>query len=113
MITEKQAKLAEQAIQNPEHRFKNLYQLMHWQVWIRDAARRVLVRAGSSTAGVDGKTRYAFKEDYERHIATIISQLKDKTYKPQPVRRTYIPKGNGQKRPLGIPMCHSYCTSYK
>jgi group II intron reverse transcriptase/maturase len=103
MITEKQAKLAEQAIQNPEHRFKNLYQLMHWQVWIRDAARRVLVRAGSSTAGVDGKTRYAFKEDYERHIATIISQLKDKTYKPQPVRRTYIPKGNGQKRPLGIP----------
>ena len=103
MITEKQAKLAEQAIQNPEHRFKNLYQLMHWQVWIEDAALRVLSRPGSSTAGVDGKTRYAFKEDYERHIATIISQLKDKTYKPQPVRRTYIPKGNGQKRPLGIP----------
>ncbi len=103
MITEKQAKLAKQAIQNPEYRFKNLYQLMHWQVWIEDAARRVLARPGSSTAGVDGKTRDAFKKEYERHIATIISQLKDRTYKPQPVRRTYIPKDEKRKRPLGIP----------
>ena len=87
MITEKQAKLAEQAIQNPEYRFKNLYQLLHWQVWIEDAAHRVLSRPGSSTAGVDGKTREAFKEDYGRHIATIIKQLKDRTYQPQPVRR--------------------------
>ncbi len=102
MITEKQAKLAKQASQNPEYRFKNLYQLMHWQVWIEDAAKRVLARPGSSTAGVDGKTRDAFKKEYDRHIATIIKQLKDKSYEPQPVRRTYIPKGNGQKRPLGI-----------
>ena len=75
---------------------------MHWQVWIEDAARRVLARPGSSTAGVDGKTRDVFKKDYERHIATIIKQLKDRTSQPQPVRRTYIPKGKGQKRPLGI-----------
>ena len=98
MITEKQAKLAEQATRNPEYRFKNLYQLMHWQVWIREATNRVLARAGSSTAGVDGKTRDAFKEEYERHLAIIINQLKDGTYTPQPVRRTYIPKemvGNG------------------
>jgi len=113
MITERQAKLAKQATENPEYRFKKLYQLMHWQVWIEEAARQVLARSGSSTAGVDGKTRDAFKKDYERQIAKIISQLKDKTYEPQPVRRTYIPKGNGQKRPLGIPMMPSYCTSYR
>jgi RNA-directed DNA polymerase len=103
MITEKQAKLAKQALENPEYRFKNLYQLMHWQVWIERATNQVLARPGSSTAGIDGKTRNNFKEDYDRHIATIITQLKDKTYKPQPVRRTFIPKGNGKKRPLGIP----------
>ena len=103
MITEKQAKLAQQATQNPEHRFKNLYQLMHWQVWIREATNRVLTRSGSSTAGVDGKTRDAFKKEYDKHMANIIDQLKEQTYKPQPVRRIYIPKGNGKKRPLGIP----------
>jgi RNA-directed DNA polymerase len=103
MITEKQAKLAQQATQNPEHRFKNLYQLMHWQVWIREATNRVLARPGSSTAGVDGKTRDAFKKEYDKHMANIIDQLKEQTYKPQPVRRIYIPKGNGKKRPLGIP----------
>ena len=103
MITEKQEKLAKQASDYPEYRFKNLYQLMHWQVWIENAAHRVLARPGSSTAGVDGKTRDAFKKDYDRHIYTIITQLKDQTYQPQPVRRTYIPKGNGKKRPLGIP----------
>ncbi|MCK5794538.1 MAG: hypothetical protein KAH12_07520, partial [Anaerolineales bacterium] len=106
MITEKQAKLAKQAVEYPEHRFKNLYQLMHWQVWIEQAANQVLARSGSLTAGVDGNTRYDFKEDYERHIATIINLLKSKTYNPQPVRRTYIPKGNGKKRPLGIPILY-------
>lgn len=103
MITEKQAKLAKQAVQNPEHRFTNLYQLLHWQVWIEEATRRVLARSGSSTAGVDGKTRDIFKKEYDLHVTAIISQLKERTYQPQPVRRTYIPKGNGQKRPLGIP----------
>lgn len=104
MITEKQAKLAKQAVEYPEYRFKNLYQLMHWQVWIEHAANQVLARSGSLTAGVDGNTRYDFKEDYEGRIANIINLLKSKTYNPQPVRRTYIPKGNGKKRPLGIPI---------
>ncbi|MFO8037692.1 MAG: group II intron reverse transcriptase/maturase [Anaerolineales bacterium] len=106
MITEKQAKLAKRAVEYPEYRFKNLYQQMHWRVWIEHAANQVLARSGSSTAGVDGKTRNDFKEDYERHIAKLINQLKSRTYKPQPVRRTYIPKGNGKKRPLGIPILY-------
>ncbi len=106
MITEKQAKLAKRAVEYPEHRFKNLYQLLHWQVWIEYAANQVLARSGSLTAGVDRTTRHNFKEDYEGHIANIISLLKSKTYNPQPVRRTFIPKGNGKKRPLGIPVLY-------
>lgn len=103
MIAEKQAKLAKRAVENPEHRFKDLYQLMHWQVWINDAARRVLARAGSSTAGIDGTTRDNFKKNYNEEINRIVQRLKEGTYEPQPVRRVHIPKSDGRKRPLGIP----------
>jgi group II intron reverse transcriptase/maturase len=82
----------------------NLYSLMHWDTWIRRAADAVLARPGSSTAGVDGKTRDAFKACYETEIAKLVASLRDRTYQPQPVRRTYIPKNDGKKRPLGIPV---------
>ena len=89
---------------NPEHRFTNLYSLMHWDYWIDCAAQAVLARPGSSTAGVDGKTRDNFKENYQEEIAKLVENLKKKTYEPQPVRRVYIPKSNGKMRPLGIPV---------
>lgn len=104
MITEKQTKLAKRAVENPEHRFTDLYQLMHWRVWIETATGRVLSRSGSSTAGVDGKTRDAFKADYEKEIDQLVSQLKTQAYEPLPVKRVYIPKSDGRKRPLGIPV---------
>jgi RNA-directed DNA polymerase len=103
MMTQKQMNLAVTARENPEHRFTNLYSLMHWDYWIRCAADAVLSRPGSSTAGVDSKTRDAFKQDYESEVIKLVSSLKDKTYMPQPVRRVYIPKSNGKMRPLGIP----------
>lgn len=103
-MAEKQAKLAQTAKDNPEHRFTNLYDLMHWRYWIEMAAAKVLARPGSSTAGVDGKTRDNFKDHYEAEITRIVTELKNSTYEPQPVRRTNIPKGNGKTRSLGIPI---------
>jgi group II intron reverse transcriptase/maturase len=102
-MSQKQRTLASKAQQDPEYRFKNLYSLMHWEYWIRCATAAVLSRPGSTTAGVDGKTRDHFKRNYDREVAKIVVSLKGKTYRPQPVRRTYIPKGNGKQRPLGIP----------
>src|SRR6266853_2263921 len=111
IMAQKQKTLAEAAQANPEHRFTNLYSLMHWDYWIRTAMDTVLARPGSTTAGVDGKARDYFKDHYEETIQRLVSDLKSKTYEPQPVRRKYIPKSNGKLRPLGIPMGHAYCIS--
>ena len=102
-MAEKQRFLAKTANEHPDHRFTNLYDLLHWDCWMHTAAERVLARPGSQTDGVDGKTRDAFKKDYEGQITALIDQLKRRTYEPQPVRRIYIPKHDGKQRPLGIP----------
>ena len=103
-MSQKQMKLAIAAQENPEYRFTNLYSLMHWSYWIECAAQAVLTRPGSSTAGIDGTTRDNFKANYQEEIQKLVASLKTKTYEPQPVRRVYIPKSNGKKRPLGIPV---------
>src|SRR6266700_805805 len=102
-MAQKQAELAKNAVEHPEHRFSNLYTLMHWEYWIVQAAQAVLKRPGSDTAGVDGQTKQAFKKVYKAEISSLVDELKRKTYVPQPVRRTFIPKKNGGQRPLGIP----------
>jgi hypothetical protein len=81
---------------DPHHRFTNLYSLMHWDYWLRCAADAVLARPGSTTAGMDGMTRFRFKEQYEEEITALRDSLKRKTYIPQPVRRVHIPKGAGK-----------------
>jgi group II intron reverse transcriptase/maturase len=53
--------------------------------------------------GVDGVNKEAYGEDAEGNIAELVKRMKRFSYKPQPVRRTYIPKANGKLRPLGIP----------
>lgn len=101
-IAQKQMTLAITARDHPEHRFTNLYSLLHWDCWMRTAAEVVLKRPGSCTAGVDGNTRDYFEKTYEEQIAFLLETLKHKTYEPQPARRVYIPKSDGKKRPLGI-----------
>jgi len=104
MMSQKQMKMAITAQENPAYRFTNLYSLMHWDYWINGAAQAVLARPGSSTAGIDGTTRDRFKVNYQEEMKKLVQSLKDKSYEPQPVRRTYIPKSNGKMRPLGIPV---------
>lgn len=62
------------------------------------AVRRVTENQGKSTAGVDGEL---WGTPELKWIA--ITRLKQHGYKPKPLRRVYIPKSNGKKRPLGIP----------
>ena len=52
-----------------------------------------------------------FNRDLAGNVETLRQLLKAKTFEPLPVRRVYIPKANGKKRPLGMPMCSAYCIS--
>jgi group II intron reverse transcriptase/maturase len=58
---------------------------------------------GSSTAGVNGQTIEDFSEDLGENLGDLAEDLKSRSFDPKPVRRTYIPKGDGEERPLGIP----------
>ena len=53
--------------------------------------------------GVDGVTGKEYEANLEKNIKDLVARLKEWKYRPQPVRRVYIPKANGKKRPLGIP----------
>ncbi len=53
--------------------------------------------------GIDGVTKAEYQKNLDDNITELIFRMKRFSYKPQPVRRTYIPKANGKLRPLGIP----------
>ena len=64
------------------------------------AFQNLYANNGAGTRGVDDDTADGFSED---KVNQIIEALKNGTYEPKPVRRTYIKKKNGKMRPLGLP----------
>lgn len=54
-------------------------------------------------AGTDGITKSEYEDGLNENLANLVERMKTFRYRPQPVRRTYIPKANGKLRPLGIP----------
>ena len=62
------------------------------------AVKRVTTNRGKCTAGIDGQL---WQSSTSKSDA--ISQLRQRGYRPLPLRRIYIPKSDGGKRPLGIP----------
>ena len=68
---------------------------------LNKAYKKVYQNKGVS--GVDGVTVYEIKEYIQNNSDEILSQIRNRKYKPQPVKRVQIPKENGKKRNLGIP----------
>ena len=62
------------------------------------------VEANKGCGGIDKETIETYKADEDNKILQLLQELKNKEYKPTPVKRVYIPKKNGDKRPLGIPV---------
>jgi len=103
-ITRIQRYFARKAQAQPTYRFRGLYSLVWKPSFLEYALDRVLANRGSRSAGIDGVTISEFQDPQYRakFIRTLSQALKDKTFKPSPGRRVYIPKANGKKRPLGI-----------
>ena len=82
--------------------YARLESLMHRvnEASIKEAHRRQMQK---KAVGVDGITKAEYGEKLDENIADLIARMKRFSYKPQPVRRVYIPKANGKLRPLGIP----------
>jgi retron-type reverse transcriptase len=101
-VGEMQKKLSRWATENPEDHYRDLYSLLCNDTWLRVAHHAVNTNQGRETAGIDGRPMSHFNEDLEGNLARLRDALIAKTFEPVPVRRVYIPKANGTKRPLGI-----------
>jgi RNA-directed DNA polymerase len=97
-----QTKLARWS-QDQSFEFDDIFNIVHDHAFLHRAWLNVKSNCGSTTPGVDGTTAEDYAEDLEENLKGLRQKLKSGSYSPQPVRRTYIPKGPDGVRPLGIP----------
>ena len=92
----------EQKIRNLSLHHKKVQGLMHW-VNEQTLLNAHVTQPWKKTVGVDGVRKIDYDRNVETNIRTLVDKMKQLQYRPQPVRRVYIPKINGKQRPLGIP----------
>lgn len=102
-VRELQRKLYRAAKLNSKRRFHALHDKTYRKDILLEAWKRVKSKGGAG--GIDQVSIADVEaQGVEQFLADIRQELITGSYHPKPVRRTYIPKGNGERRPLGIPI---------
>jgi RNA-directed DNA polymerase len=103
-VREIQAKLHRWARDDPHRRFDDLFNLVADPAFLLVAWDRVRGNKGARTAGVDGETVYYVEtvRGVEGFLDELRSQVRDRSFRPVPVRERMIPKAGGKRRRLGI-----------
>ena len=78
---------------------KDYIEILYNPEFYLQADQNIYANKGAMTSGIDGMTLAGFGDEV---VNKLIEQIKDHSYQPNPVKRVYIPKKNGKKRPLGI-----------
>jgi hypothetical protein len=108
-VSTKQQRIAELARRSPEMGFTSLGHFIDID-WLLEAYYRT---RKDGAVGVDGQNGEDYAVNLQENLRSLLERAKSGTYHAPPVRRTYIPKAGSttETRPLGIPICRSYCTS--
>ncbi len=80
-------------------RLNGLFRLLEHPILWQEAYANIYSNHGALTPGVDAVTLDGFSHE---RVASMIARLKEEKYRFRPVRRVYVPKRNGKKRPLGL-----------
>lgn len=91
-------RIAEISATTKRPEFTSLYHLINAEL-LKQCHREL---DGKKAVGIDKVTKEEYGKHLERNIADLVQRLRNKSYKPLPTRRVYIPKANGKLRPLGI-----------
>lgn len=85
---------------HPDEALTTLSQFLD-EAWLREAYRRT---RKNGALGIDGRSAADFERDLDANLRSLLERAHTGRYRAPPVRRTYIPRGDGQElRPLGIP----------
>jgi group II intron reverse transcriptase/maturase len=98
--------LTEKARANPKLRFTSLVHLLNEDFLKRcfeEIKTKKAFGARPKAPGVDGLGAEEYGMNLEGNLKELVERMKAKSYRPQPIRRAYIPKPDGSERPLGIP----------
>jgi group II intron reverse transcriptase/maturase len=99
-ISTKQLELATRAERYPHEALSTLAHFIDLD-WLREAYRRT---RKDGAPGIDGQVAAEYEADLEANLSSLLDRFKSGRYRAPPVKRVYIPKGDGKRlRPIGIP----------
>lgn len=99
-MTTKLARFTQKAREELRVRFNSLMGLLFDPEGLRASFER---QPGNKAPGVDGMRKADYVDGVEDRIVDLLGRLRRLGYRPKPVRRVYIPKGDGRHRPMGVP----------